>query len=239
MAALRADGAARRDPLRWHFIEALARRAHGHDGPARQLIDARLDRALAECRARLQASAEAPAGAPGGDISGHPAGGVVIGRPAGGVASGRPAGGPLAALLRHADAQSAAMAAAVDPTADPADSTGTTTPPGPGSASAELKALRWFRRTWSRLSADRALQQSLAQAPAQAGPLNSHRLALRSLQRMRELSPAYLERFTGYAEALLRLDDGGPGGPAAPGPSGSSAPGERGGRKSAGRAKAR
>jgi hypothetical protein len=36
--------------------------------------------------------------------------------------------------------------------------------------------------------------------------MNSHRLVLRSLALMREISPDYLTRFTAYVDALLCLD---------------------------------
>ena len=54
---------------------------------------------------------------------------------------------------------------------------------------------------------DRQLTQSLAKLPENAGPLNSNLLVLRALTRLRELSPAYLNRFMAYADALLWLDD--------------------------------
>jgi hypothetical protein len=81
---------------------------------------------------------------------------------------------------------------------------------------AELKALRDFRRQWARLDAERRLLQSAAALPAQAGPLHSHRLVHRALARLRELSPAYFERFMAHADALLwleqRVGDGSPAG---------------------------
>lgn len=40
--AWRAQGAERIDPVRFRFIEALARRAAGHDGEARRLLDEKL-----------------------------------------------------------------------------------------------------------------------------------------------------------------------------------------------------
>ncbi|MDM0015639.1 DUF2894 domain-containing protein [Variovorax sp. J22P168] len=67
----------------------------------------------------------------------------------------------------------------------------------------ELKTLSYFRSTWSRLSADRRLTQSLAKVPDNAGPLNSHQLVHRSLTLMHELSPEYLNRFMAYVEALM------------------------------------
>ena len=74
------------------------------------------------------------------------------------------------------------------------------------SATAELKTLGYFRSTWSRLSAERRLTQSLATVPENAGPLNSHHLVHRSLMLMRELSPEYLHRFMSYVDALLWVD---------------------------------
>ncbi len=72
----------------------------------------------------------------------------------------------------------------------------------------ELKALRYFRSTWSKLSVDRQVAQALGQAPRNAGPINSHKLVLRSLALMRELSPDYLQRFMSYADTLLCLEQG-------------------------------
>ncbi|GAA0769728.1 DUF2894 domain-containing protein [Ideonella azotifigens] len=73
-------------------------------------------------------------------------------------------------------------------------------------APGELKAMQLFKRTWSRLSAEQRLAQSLASLPDNAGPLNSQHLVHRSLHLMRELSPAYLEHFIAHADALLWLD---------------------------------
>jgi hypothetical protein len=74
------------------------------------------------------------------------------------------------------------------------------------SSSHELKTLSYFRSTWSRLSADRRLTQTLAAVPENAGPLNSHHLVHRALMLMRELSPEYLHRFMAHVDALLWLD---------------------------------
>jgi hypothetical protein len=70
----------------------------------------------------------------------------------------------------------------------------------------ELKAVRQFRSTWSKLSADKQLNHELDQAPKNAGPINSHMLVLRSLALMREISPDYLNRFISYADTLVYLD---------------------------------
>jgi hypothetical protein len=73
-------------------------------------------------------------------------------------------------------------------------------------AAAAAPTLQFFKRTWSRLSADQRLAQSRATLPGNAGPLNSHHLVHRSLTLMRELSPEYLERFVGYIDALQWLE---------------------------------
>ena len=70
----------------------------------------------------------------------------------------------------------------------------------------ELKSIRYFRDTWSKLSVDKQLSQAIAQGPENAGPLNSHQLVLRSLSVMRDISPDYLNRFMSYVDALLWLD---------------------------------
>ena len=75
-----------------------------------------------------------------------------------------------------------------------------------GSGPAELQALPYFRATWSRLSAQRRLAQSLAQLPENAGPLNSHRLVHRALTLMRQLSPDYLQRFMAHVDVLMWLE---------------------------------
>lgn len=70
----------------------------------------------------------------------------------------------------------------------------------------ELKAIRDYRATWSRLSAERRLHQALAKVPDNAGPLNTQRLLHQALRLMHNASPAYLLRFMAHAESLLALD---------------------------------
>ena len=94
--SLRARGAQQLDPLRFCFIEALARRAQAHAGDTRRLLDAKLAVALAACAARLDSAGQAPGPAP-----------------ARGDAPARP--GPLADLLRRLDEHLPADAAAPAP----------------------------------------------------------------------------------------------------------------------------
>lgn len=76
----------------------------------------------------------------------------------------------------------------------------------PTEAMAELRALRRFRGEWVRLRAEQRLAGALAQVPANAGPLHSAGLALRAVQLMRTLSPAYLQHLVVHADALLWLE---------------------------------
>ncbi|TFZ02275.1 DUF2894 domain-containing protein [Ramlibacter henchirensis] len=70
----------------------------------------------------------------------------------------------------------------------------------------ELPNARRFRKAWeSGRTLDR-LQQALARTPANAGPLNSHALVLRSLDLMRDLSTDYLRRFLVQVETLQWLE---------------------------------
>ncbi|RYF80346.1 MAG: DUF2894 domain-containing protein, partial [Comamonadaceae bacterium] len=70
----------------------------------------------------------------------------------------------------------------------------------------DLKAMGYFRSTWSRLSAERRLTQSLARVPDKAGPLNAQHLVHQTLAVMRELSPGYLNHFLDHADTLMWLE---------------------------------
>ncbi|OUM02542.1 DUF2894 domain-containing protein [Variovorax sp. JS1663] len=166
----------RRDPVRFRFIEALARRAAGHEGEVRRILDARLATLMAAYEEGLE-ELEAARCADGGA------------RPAAGRAA-------LKALVEHISRHAPIVPAGASPAAAV-----------PGVAPEyELKTMRYFRSTWTRLSADRRLAQSLAQVPEKAGPLNSQQLVHRTLTLMREMSPGYLERFMAYADALSWLE---------------------------------
>ena len=192
--AWRQRGAHSFDPVRFHVIEAMARRAAAHDGPAGQVLRGKVTQLLADYGDALDraqcAQSETEASAP------------ATSSPAAHIPSHIPphaARGPLAELLDHIAGHAPTLAN--DNSA------------GDGAHSAaELKTLRYFRSTWSRLSAHQRLTQSLAQVPANAGPLNSHHLVHRALTLMRDVSPPYLNRFISYVEALLWLDQASGGG---------------------------
>jgi hypothetical protein len=178
--AWRAQGGHRRDPVRFRFIEALARRAAVHEGDARRILDERLAALLAAYREKLEEArcVDSASAVPDGSAK----------------QAARLPRGPLAELVEHMARQAPLQGDDVAATDDAAPAT------------PELKTLRYFRSTWSRLSADRRLTQSLAKVPENAGPLNSHHLVHRSLMLMHELSPEYLNRFMSYVDTLLWVD---------------------------------
>ncbi|PCE34060.1 hypothetical protein BZL54_02030 [Burkholderia ubonensis subsp. mesacidophila] len=94
--AWRASGADRLDPVRFHRIDALERRAAGHDGDARRLLDARLATLLAGYADDVErAGAHAAA--------------------ADDVAQATPTRGALAGLVTHIARDAQADRAGVDP----------------------------------------------------------------------------------------------------------------------------
>jgi hypothetical protein len=170
LESLKAEGAERHDPARFHYLEALARRMQGQPPAVEQRLRQRLQAALADYAAR--ATAAPPATTP--------------------PAPARAADSPLARLNRdlaaraRADAQEALS--------------------GEGANLSEMKSVRQFSEVWSRISAEQQVAQALHQGPENAGPLNSHKLVLRSLGLMRSLSPDYLRRFMAQMDALLWLE---------------------------------
>ncbi|KWD14352.1 hypothetical protein WM34_22690 [Burkholderia ubonensis] len=93
--AWRASGADRLDPVRFHLIDALERRAAGHDGDARRLLDARLDALLAGYAGDVERAGDA--------------------NEPDDVAQARPASGALAGLLTHIARDAQADRAGIDP----------------------------------------------------------------------------------------------------------------------------
>ncbi len=72
---------------------------------------------------------------------------------------------------------------------------------------AENPRIQQFRKQLNQISVQKQVKQAIAQAPVNAGPINSHMLVLRSLGWMRDISPDYLNRFMGHVDTLLCLED--------------------------------
>ncbi|MGV3742539.1 MAG: DUF2894 domain-containing protein [Burkholderiaceae bacterium] len=205
ISSLRAAGADKFDPVRWHYLEALAKRTAAQEGSTKRLLAAKLAQALATFKegfeqARSDAAAlldrsmrHTPHASEdlrrlfdAGDFKG-------LQRLTARLRAGERIAS-LAALVRQLEQHSS------DKAPPQSDSTAV--------SRVELKTIRNFRSTWSKLSVDKQVAQALQQAPKNAGPINSHMLVLRSLALMRDISPDYLNRFISYADTLLCLEQG-------------------------------
>lgn len=226
--AWRAAGADKHDPVRFRFIEALARRAASHDGEARRLLDVRL-RSLVEA---YGAALEDGAG-PAPDLAGQPE--LSGARPSDNTRS--PAASPrLATPVDNpaaADAVGAADVVGAVGAVGAADSVAALAAlverlasrqqespsglvaqaPAARGGSARHSGVRtepdlidFFRDTWTRVSVDRQLRESLERVPENAGPLHSDHLVHRSLNLMRDVSTGYLEHFMLYVDAMSWME---------------------------------
>jgi hypothetical protein len=156
------------DPVGWHYTEQLSQRASEATGLTRDLLLAKLEKALSEINARWDAA----------QLSSLPAAEPTAALPS-----------PLALLLQEMTR-----------------STGPAQPIKPNAWRAESPRIQQFRKQLAQISVQKQVSQAMAQAPQNAGPINSHMLVLRSLGLMREASPDYLGRFMVYLDTLLSLD---------------------------------
>lgn len=195
IASLRAAGASRFDPISLHYIEVLSKRASAHQGSVKCILDAKLAKALAAFKERFDLAQRDAREAVAQNAQQYPH-----------------AANDLQRLFSTGDFKGLRRFIATLKTGEQCASLSTLvrqleqhSSDNAGSRS-ELKTVRNFRNTWSKLSVDRQLAQALDQAPKNAGPINSHMLVLRSLALMRDISPDYLTRFMSYADTLLCLD---------------------------------
>lgn len=168
----------RLDPVRFHFIEAMERRAANHDGDVRRILDDKLC-ALLEAYADDLARAES-ASSDAVDSA----------------TSELPARDGLGRLI-----DDIAQRAVPRENAHAVEN-----PVAELSRFPELEALGEFRKTWSALHAESQLQKAMAQVPTNAGPLNSEALVHRAIALMRELSPGYLQQFLAYVDTLSWME---------------------------------
>lgn len=205
LACLRAAGAQQFDPVRWHFIEVLATRALAHGGSVRRSLDAKLAQALAAFQERFDRARADAEEAVARNAAQYPAAADDLRRL---LAAGDFNGlrRLIATLSRGDERATLGLGALVRRLEQHAAQTPDAHSEGHAGSRSELKTIRNFRNVWSKLSADKRVARALEQAPADAGPINSHMLVLRSLAAMRDISPDYLNRFMSYADALLCLD---------------------------------
>ncbi|MCE4061808.1 DUF2894 domain-containing protein [Pandoraea sputorum] len=227
LAAWREAGADKRDPARFHRIEALCTRMLTYQGDVRRVLETRL-KVLTDDFAKSLADAETSADDPAASRVASPLVTLTadITRRIG--TGERPTSAASPATSRPTRG---AQPTAPSPTAKAPDSltqsaTTSTTPakrtvaqPAPipvaitptviatEDAFEDLDVLEYFRETWSKLSTDGNLRQSLAQVPENAGPLNSSHLVHRALSLMHDVSPDYLRHFLRHADALSWLED--------------------------------
>lgn len=194
--AWREGGADRVDPVRFRFLQAMARRSAVLDGLARQLLDERLAGHLNAYAQLLDADADAgPEAGPDAEPDAEP--------------SAERNAPPRAEPANDAPSALAGLLAYL---ADPSLNTADGEPDwnrdalGLRDAYPDVQMLEYFRAVWSRVSADRQVRQSQQQVHKNAGPLNSNQLVHRALSLMRELSPGYLQQFLSYTDALMWME---------------------------------
>jgi hypothetical protein len=197
-------GTQRLDPVRLHYLQALAQRMVAAPGKVQLLLQARLQQALeaegewrlgvAEVpvaqRAQAIPSASAQPSVRPEPVDGHSG---TTARQPDRKRQDPPATSPtpLGQLNQHLVA---ASQAAAEDGANPALRTD------------DLRSAQRFRETWALISAETQVDQAVHRGPENAGPLNSHSLMLRTLGLMRELSPDYLRCFLAHADTLLWLE---------------------------------
>ena len=203
--ALREQGAQRLDPVRLHYLTALARRMADQPANVRGLLEAKFAAAATTLQARLEhARGEATAA-------------IAV------AAKAQPRAAPaLNSMLAAGDFQGLGRQLQALQQAKSQETLGDLVrslaqhPPADDDAllnvnlesRSDLKAVQQSRNTWSKLSADKQVTRALQQSPKNAGPINSHMLVLRSVALMREISPDYLSRFMTYVDTLLVREQG-------------------------------
>lgn len=203
LAALRRDGAWRLDAARFRYLESLATRLPAQPPAVRGVLQARLQAALADYAGRWAQARQAAADEAARLAARQPA----LGRQARALL----AAGDVHGLRRLV--QRAQPATACEPLARLNEELRTAAvarqreaTPGEPSQPNELASVARMRLAWSSQRARQQLAQATARKPANAGPLNSHALVLRSLGLMQSLSPDYLRRFLQHVESLQWLD---------------------------------
>ena len=177
LESLRAEGVQHHDPVRFRYLEVLAGRLPAQPPAVRQVLAGRLHAALADYAARARAAAPVPPPA----------------------TPRAKAPSALEALNRDLAARARADADA-DVEAD-ADALMLH-----GPSISDLQSVRRFGEVWAEIAAEQQVAQAITRGPENAGPLNPHRLVLRSLALMQSLSPDYLRHFLSQMDSLLWLE---------------------------------
>lgn len=203
IAELYRAGAGQVDPVRLHYIEALARRASRQQENVTRLLHIKLVQVISALTERVEQARRDASCRVTRNVQRYPQAADEL-RQLHAAGDGKGVqqlidrmktlehGSSLGTLVRQLEHDAGAYADG-----------GAQGETGPRS---ELKIIRNFRHTWAKLSVDKQVTQALKKAPENAGPINSHMLVLRSLAMMRDISPDYLNRFMLYTDSLLCLD---------------------------------
>ncbi|KAA1176017.1 DUF2894 domain-containing protein [Marinobacter salinexigens] len=194
IAQLRQAGADQADPVRFRYLEALDRRLRERE-QKRGLEDRKAWGRLLE---GLKQFGSQHLGTPDQPEQGHPT----------------PQTSPLTQLLDLLNSQqpepartssSPLMGLLADYGTDAFDKE---QPEEATTANAprQLKAMARVKARQGELSLEHRIQAAIEHAPANAGPMNAHRLVSRAILEMQRLSPDYLRRFASYADTLLALE---------------------------------
>ena len=222
------SGADRFDPVRFSFIESMAKRAEGLRGLVRGVVERRALEALADYQSRFD-RARADASSTLATLIDKHSEHEVQGRELFDTCqftalqrllarverqSRRPSLVELRAAVGRlvVDEVSTGQQMSFDALleqheADVVEECGNGLGPRPKvDDSHELKSFKLFKDTWARLHSERVVTQAIQNRPTNPGPLNPQMLAIKSLSTMRELSPDYLNRFVSYVDTLLWLE---------------------------------
>jgi len=235
LASLVERGARLFDPVRFRYIESMARRTEQNNAATKRVLERKLAQALAEYQDRFEKARQETATAVEYVAAQHPnlfddaqrrfesgdfKGVKQLVDRLKNVAHSE----PLAELTRYmlrgergnissqVDDVSGARTfeemlrkQEIDALQICADGLASSVPASPRYSS-ELRPMQFFRDTWAKLSAEKRVAQAIEKPSENAGPLNSHRLVVRSLSTMRDISPEYLNRFVSYIDTLLWLE---------------------------------
>lgn len=194
LATLRGNGDWRVDPLRFAFLEALARRMDGQPAAVRSVLEERLLAGIEDYAQRVARRQQ---------LAGECAERLLKDAPRLAPQVRRlQASADLAGLRRLADQAAAPAATALG---ELVNSLRSAAQPE-GAEQDELVSARRFRQSWERQRRLEQVDRAVARKPANPGPLNSHALVVQALETMRELSPEYLRHFVAYVETLQGLE---------------------------------
>lgn len=190
LEALRRDGADARNPVKFRYLESLASRLDAR-GLHHSAHWQRLAQAVSDFEAASQAecSESAPLATTTPETP-SPLTELL------GILNGRQAPEPNDTAL---SLEQRVFGAVSQPDTDSA-------PDGTGLQLRPLRALAKARAEVGNRHLHQRLHHAITQIPADAGPMNAHRLVSRALAEMQRLSPDYTLRFARYVDTLIALE---------------------------------